>query len=192
MTNRVCHVRRPTLSYTERVLSPVSIQTQSLGLHALRKRKPQECKRLRWQAANHGCHYFDQAFLLAGACVCCVKLWKPGFMLHVIAFSQNKVHCRCGTFLTVDNNRETYRLLYLGHVGGELMRLAAGVHSALVFTVIGKPAVETIKRKSSAKQGHAAQVQRTRKSHINDVTFTGSILIALFLLSCCNKQHKHV
>jgi len=31
-------------------------------------------KRLRWQAANHGCHCFDQAFLLAGACVCCVKI----------------------------------------------------------------------------------------------------------------------
>ena len=30
-------------------------------------------KRLRWQAANHGCHRFDRAFLLAGACVCCVK-----------------------------------------------------------------------------------------------------------------------
>ena len=30
-------------------------------------------KRLRWQAANHGCHCFDRAFLLAGACVCCVK-----------------------------------------------------------------------------------------------------------------------
>jgi len=27
-------------------------------------------KRLRWQAANHGCHCFDRAFLLAGACVC--------------------------------------------------------------------------------------------------------------------------
>ena len=24
-------------------------------------------KRLRWQAANHSCHYFDRAFLLAGA-----------------------------------------------------------------------------------------------------------------------------
>jgi len=31
-------------------------------------------KRLHWQAANHGCHCFDRAFLLAGACVCCVKL----------------------------------------------------------------------------------------------------------------------
>ena len=30
-------------------------------------------KRLRWQAANHGCHCFDRAFLLTGACVCCVK-----------------------------------------------------------------------------------------------------------------------
>ena len=25
-------------------------------------------KRLRWQAANHGCHCFDRAFLLDGAC----------------------------------------------------------------------------------------------------------------------------
>ena len=31
-------------------------------------------KRLRWQAANHGCHCIDRAFLLAGACVCCVKI----------------------------------------------------------------------------------------------------------------------
>jgi len=30
-------------------------------------------KRLRWQAANHGCHCFDRAFLLTGACVCCVR-----------------------------------------------------------------------------------------------------------------------
>ena len=42
-------------------------------------------KRKRLQAANHGCHCFDRAFLLAGACVCCVKPtqalafeWKPG------------------------------------------------------------------------------------------------------------------
>jgi len=25
------------------------------------------------KTANHGCHCFDRAFLLAGACVCCVK-----------------------------------------------------------------------------------------------------------------------
>jgi len=31
-------------------------------------------KRLRWQATNHDCHCFDRAFLLAGACVCCVKI----------------------------------------------------------------------------------------------------------------------
>jgi len=30
-------------------------------------------KRLRWQAASRGCHCFDRAFLLAGACVCCLK-----------------------------------------------------------------------------------------------------------------------
>ena len=39
-------------------------------------------KRLRYQAANHGCHCFDRAFLLAGACVCCVK------------FSRNKRNAR--------------------------------------------------------------------------------------------------
>jgi len=31
-------------------------------------------KHLRWQAANHGCYCFDRAFLLAGACVCCVRM----------------------------------------------------------------------------------------------------------------------
>ena len=36
-------------------------------------------KRLRWQAANHGCHCFDRAFLLAGACVCCVKILRFSF-----------------------------------------------------------------------------------------------------------------
>jgi len=30
-------------------------------------------KRLRWQAANNGCHCFHRAFLLAGACVCCMN-----------------------------------------------------------------------------------------------------------------------
>jgi len=37
-------------------------------------RFPFKRNRLRWQAANHGCHCFDRAFLLAGACVCCVKM----------------------------------------------------------------------------------------------------------------------
>ena len=31
-------------------------------------------KRLRWQTAKHGCHCNDREFLLAGACVCCVKI----------------------------------------------------------------------------------------------------------------------
>ena len=39
-------------------------------VHENRKKR----KRLRWQAANHSCHCFDRAFLLAGACVCCVKI----------------------------------------------------------------------------------------------------------------------
>jgi len=42
-------------------LSPVSIQTQSLALRALRELRLDgnraKRKRLRWQAANHGCHY---------------------------------------------------------------------------------------------------------------------------------------
>ena len=44
------------------VLSPVSIQTQSLSLRALRlDGNRAKRKRLRWQAANHGCHCFDRA-----------------------------------------------------------------------------------------------------------------------------------
>ena len=43
-------------------LSPVSIQTQSLALCALRLGGNRaKRKRLRWQAANHGCHCFDRA-----------------------------------------------------------------------------------------------------------------------------------
>jgi len=44
------------------------------ALRALRKRKPQETQALAL-ASSHGCHCFDRAFLflLAGACVCCVK-----------------------------------------------------------------------------------------------------------------------
>ena len=42
---------------------------------AAQARFPFKRNRLRWQAANHGCHCFDRAFLLAGACVvCCVKI----------------------------------------------------------------------------------------------------------------------
>jgi len=43
-------------------LSPVSIQTQSLALRALRlDGNRAERKRLRWKAANHGCHCFNRA-----------------------------------------------------------------------------------------------------------------------------------
>ena len=64
----MAYVQKLTVSYS---LSPVSIQTQSLALRAFRARCVNENrkkrKRLRWQAANHGCHCFDRAFLLAGA-----------------------------------------------------------------------------------------------------------------------------
>ena len=60
----------------------------------LRKRNRKKRKRLRWQAANHGCHCFDGAFLLAGgealaflvvfvyathATQAIAFEWKPGF-----------------------------------------------------------------------------------------------------------------
>jgi len=54
-------------------LRPVSIQTQSLALRALRKRKPQETQALELASRQSSLHCFDRAFLLAGACVCCVK-----------------------------------------------------------------------------------------------------------------------
>jgi len=81
----------------------------------------ENCKKCSWQAANHGCHCFDRAFLLAGACVCCVKCtcvscafrllnarnasaiafeWKPGLTLMHYNISQTllatlliTVHC---------------------------------------------------------------------------------------------------
>ena len=43
-------------------------------------------KRWRWQAAKHGCHCFDRAFLLAGACVCCVKISRNKRKRQPIAF----------------------------------------------------------------------------------------------------------
>ena len=78
-----------------------SIQMQSLAVRCVNENR-KKLKRFRWQAANHGCHCFDRAFLLAGACVCCVKFaflavfvyathatqaiafeWKPGLTLGV-------------------------------------------------------------------------------------------------------------
>ena len=67
-------------------------------------------ERLRWQAANHGCHCFDWAFLLAGACVCCLKIaflavfvyathatqaiafeWKPGLIQSCCGYDSDWV-----------------------------------------------------------------------------------------------------
>jgi len=50
------YIRQIFVSMASWGSSPVSIQTQSLALRALRKRKPQETQALRWQTANHGCH----------------------------------------------------------------------------------------------------------------------------------------
>ena len=65
-------------TYVQKVITLVKlvfIQTKSLALRCVRcvNENRKKRKRLRWQAANHGCHCFDRAFLLAGACVCCVK-----------------------------------------------------------------------------------------------------------------------
>ena len=47
-------------------------------------------KRSRWQAANHGCHCFDRAFLLAGVWVCCVKFWENGDQSFRIFYKKNR------------------------------------------------------------------------------------------------------
>jgi len=52
-------------------LSPVSIQTQSLALHALRKQKPQETQPLAFLAVFV---YATQAIAFE---------WKPSFRLHL-------------------------------------------------------------------------------------------------------------
>ena len=49
-------------------------------------------KRLRCQAANHGCHCFDRAFLLAGACVCCVKISRKRLRLNGNRASYMQLH----------------------------------------------------------------------------------------------------
>jgi len=62
----VQHYISDTNTYNDRqqpqMLSPVSIQTQSLALRALRLNgNGAKRKRLRLKAANHGCHCFDRA-----------------------------------------------------------------------------------------------------------------------------------
>jgi len=52
-------------------------------------------KRLRWQAANHGCHCFDRAFVLAGACVCCVKIAKASACISFGFRLRNASDCVC-------------------------------------------------------------------------------------------------
>ena len=63
-------------SYKKATSPSMSINTTNKCVNENRKKR----KRLRWQAANHGCHCFDRAFLLAGACVCCVKIKRLRFL----------------------------------------------------------------------------------------------------------------
>jgi len=67
--------------------SPVSIQTRSLALCALRKRKPQETQALAL-ASSQSCLPLLRpiAFLLAGACVCCVKISRKKTQAPARAF----------------------------------------------------------------------------------------------------------
>ena len=62
--------------------------TQALALRALRKRKTQETQALAL-ATMIGCHCFDRAFLLAGACVRCVK----NRIGSIVAFSYAMTDC---------------------------------------------------------------------------------------------------
>ena len=78
--------------------SPVSIQTQSLALRALcalRKQIRKKRKRLRWQAANHGCHCFDRTFLLAGAYL--RFLFTQRMQRKLLHLNGNRAYCwGCG------------------------------------------------------------------------------------------------
>ena len=64
-------------------------------------------KRLRWQAANHGCHCFDRAFLLAGACVCCVKAFLAVFVYATHATQAIALEWKPGLRLYEDNRQPT-------------------------------------------------------------------------------------
>jgi len=67
-------------------LSPVSIQTQSLALRALRKRKPQETQALALASSQSWLPLLrPSGFLLAGACVCCAACQRK--RLHFLRFS---------------------------------------------------------------------------------------------------------
>jgi len=99
----------------------------------VKARFPFKRNRLRWQAANYGCHCFDRAFLLAGACVCCVNAlaflavfvyathatqaiafeWKPGLTLDVSVgclldgrWYIGDVFEVCGLCICIDSNSE--------------------------------------------------------------------------------------
>jgi len=57
-------------------------------LHCVNENRKKRKRLRRWQAANHGCHCFDRAFLLAGACVCCVKFQRKRLRFLRFSFTQ--------------------------------------------------------------------------------------------------------
>jgi len=65
-------------SFREKVWEPCDVRKARFPFKRNRLRCVNENrkkrKRLLWQAVNHGYHCFDRAFLLAGACVFCVKI----------------------------------------------------------------------------------------------------------------------
>ena len=78
-------------------------------------------KRLRWQAANHGCHCFDRAFLLAGACVCCVKAiaFLAVFIYATHATQANAFEWKPGFSCISIGNRDTGSWIYRGYATAE-------------------------------------------------------------------------
>jgi len=78
-------------------------------LRALRKRKPQGTQAL---TANHGCHCFDRAFVLAGACVCCVNCQCKRLRFLRFSFTQRTQRKRLrlnGNPASDTNANQSYR-----------------------------------------------------------------------------------
>ena len=78
-------------------------------------RFPFKRKRLRWHAANHGCHCFDRAFLLAGGCVSC------GFRLRNERNTSDCVWMETG--LKVGFHYPSSRAEFTGRVDGPRTRV---------------------------------------------------------------------
>jgi len=100
-----------------RTLSPVSIQTQSLALRALRKRKPQEMQALALASSHSWLPLQALAFLAVfvyatHATQAIAFEWKPGFILSVnaepyVGRERSAVRFRCSCL-----SRRSTRIVY--------------------------------------------------------------------------------